>query len=139
MVDYKERNRVNSINAGFAEYPWLSNYVQKDALRELKVDNEIGSDFYKSRTDRYAHVEVMLLIGKNGEYLGEVDEVKTPKGVCECFAFAPRQETVMEAIWRVPDEVYFVLNNKTFTHMTLYLAPEGLSMREHSQKFAHLF
>lgn len=139
MIDYRQQKKQRDIANGFENYPWLTNYLQRDVLQEFTLEDKLVSDFFKSRADSFGHMEVILLLGKNGEYLGEVDEVEMPKGLRGIFSFAPRHETIMQAIWRIPGETFFVLKKRNTTHATLYKAPEKMNLREHSREFIQLF
>jgi hypothetical protein len=139
MIDYRQQKKQRDIENGFEKYPWLKNYLQRDVLQEFTLEDKIVSDFYKSRVDSFGHIEVMLLLGEHGELLGEVDEIETPKGLRGIFSFAPRHEMIMQAIWRIPGETFFVLKKRNTTHATLYKAPENMSLREHSREFVQLF
>ena len=137
MIDHKERNRVKDIENGFEKYPWLTERLQKSALKEFTLEVDTGVDFFKSRPDDYLHMEVIWFFDKEGKFLGEVDEVKFLEERKHGSFFSP-QETVLEALEKIFDEVWYIVKNVNFTHITLFVNSEDKSMLEYANQFPNL-
>jgi hypothetical protein len=137
MIDYRERTRVQDIENGFEKYPWLAGKLQKSVLREFTLDVDTGPDFFKSRPDDFRHLEVIWLFDKDGKFLGEVNDVLFLKDQ-KRGSFFSSAETVLEALERFSGEVWYVVKNINFTHVTFFANSENKNMLEYTNQFPNL-
>jgi hypothetical protein len=137
VIDYRERDRVNSIKNGFEKYPWLAEKLQKSAVREFTLDINIGVNFFKSRPDDYRHLEVLWFFDKEGKFLGEVDEVRFSEDRKIGSFFLPK-ETVLQALERFFGKAQYIVKNINFTHITLFVNSENKNMLEYANQFPNL-
>ncbi len=133
MTNCKQENRRKEIETAFAEHPWLAQHLRKEMLEELQVIGDPDYSFFLKRMDCYLHMEVMWLLDQNGEYLGEVNDFEKTSG-SDTFSFGTRNETMKEALERIPFETFYLLKNRNYTHAVLYKAPDKKSLLQYSRE-----
>ncbi len=133
MSHCKQENRQKEIEAAFAEHPWLAQHLRREMLEELQTVGDPDYSFFLKRTDCYLHMEVVWLLGQNGEYLGELNELKS-SSLSNIFSFEVKNETMKEALERVAGETFYLLKNRNYTHAVLYKAPDKKSLLQYSRE-----